>query len=365
MTLLFTLAKPFLHRMDAEQAHDFTIKALKHFPPHKKSTSETELNISLWGMNFENPIGLAAGFDKNGEVPDAMLGLGFGFVECGTVTPLAQKGNPQPRLFRLPSDEAVINRFGFNNAGHDAVLQNLKDRKHHHGIVGVNVGANKDSTDRITDYVRGIRAFFSVASYFTINISSPNTPGLRAMQSREILDDLLAYTLHERDETTRSHMKKPVLLKIAPDISLQELDDIVEISRKRGIDGLIVSNTTIKRPKSLHDTAHRLQTGGLSGKPLYPLSTKILSEAFQRVERQFPLIGVGGINSARTAIGKIEAGATLVQLYSALVYKGPGLIEDIKQGLRERLKKDNLSSPLELVGTALEDWKDWPIESFI
>lgn len=365
MTIVFTLAKPFLHRMNPEKAHDLTIQTLKHFPPQRKKSDDPRLQVKLWGMSFDNPLGLAAGFDKNGEVPDAMLGLGFGFVECGTVTPLAQKGNPQPRLFRLPLDEAVINRFGFNNDGHDAVLQNLKNRKIHNGIVGVNVGANKDSTDRITDYVKGIRAFAAVASYFTINISSPNTPGLRAMQSREILDDLLAYTLHERDEMTRSHTKKPLLLKIAPDISLQELDDIVEICRKRSIDGLIISNTTIKRPKSLHDVTHRLQTGGLSGKPLYPLSTKILSEAYQRVENQFPLIGVGGVNSARTAIGKIEAGASLIQLYSSLVYEGPRLIDDIKQGLRERLEKDNLSSPLALVGSAIEDWKDWPIESFI
>jgi dihydroorotate dehydrogenase len=233
------------------------------------------------------------------------------------------------------------------------------------GIVGINVGANKDSTDRVSDYVKGIRAFASLASYFTVNISSPNTPGLRNLQNRDSLDDLLAWTLNERDEAAKHGPKKPVFLKIAPDLSFHDLDDVVEISRKRGIDALIISNTTVKRPKSLHDKRQRLESGGLSGKPLYPLSTKMLSEAYIRVEKQFPLIGVGGVDSARTAIGKIEAGASLVQLYSALVYKGPALISEIKKGLVERMEKDGLSSPLQLVGRAVEDWQAWPIESFL
>lgn len=365
MTFLFSLAKPLLHRMDPENAHNLTIDLLKRFGPRKPIDDDPLLGVSLFGLNFSNPIGLAAGFDKNAEVPDAMLGLGFGFVECGTVTPLPQKGNARPRLFRLVPDEAVINRFGFNNHGHDIVADRLKARTTTQGIVGINVGANKDSTDRVSDYVKGIRAFASLASYFTVNISSPNTPGLRTLQNRDSLDDLLAWTLNERDEAAKHGPKKPVFLKIAPDLSFQDLDDVVEVSRKRGIDALIISNTTVKRPKSLHDKRQRLESGGLSGKPLYPLSTKMLSEAFIRVENQFPLIGVGGIDSARTAIGKIEAGASLIQLYSSLVYKGPGLINEIKRGLIERMNKDGLSSPLQLVGRAVEDWQTWPIESFL
>lgn len=365
MTVLFSLAKPLLHRMDPENAHNLTIDLLKRFGPRKPIDDDPRLGVSLFGLNFSNPIGLAAGFDKNAEVPDAMLGLGFGFVECGTVTPLPQKGNARPRLFRLVPDEAVINRFGFNNHGHDIVADRLKARTTTQGIVGINVGANKDSTDRVSDYVKGIRAFASLASYFTVNISSPNTPGLRTLQNRDSLDDLLAWTLNERDEAAKHGPKKPVFLKIAPDLSFQDLDDVVEVSRKRGIDALIISNTTVKRPKSLHDKRQRLESGGLSGKPLYPLSTKMLSEAFIRVENQFPLIGVGGIDSARTAIGKIEAGASLIQLYSSLVYKGPGLINEIKRGLIERMNKDGLSSPLQLVGRAVEDWQTWPIESFL
>ena len=365
MTLLFTLAKPLLHRMDPENAHNLTLDLLKHFGPKTRIEDDPRLGVSLFGLNFSNPIGLAAGFDKNAEVPDAMLGLGFGFVECGTITPMPQKGNARPRLFRLMPDEAVINRFGFNNHGHALVADRLKARASSPGIVGINVGANKDTTDRVSDYVKGIRAFASLASYFTVNISSPNTPGLRTMQSREILDDLLAWTVNERDEAARHGPKKPVFLKIAPDLSLHDLDDVVEVSRNRGIDALMISNTTIKRPRSLHDKKQRLESGGLSGKPLYPLSTKMLSEAYIRVEKQFPLIGVGGVDSARTAIGKIEAGASLVQLYSALVYKGPALITEIKRGLIERIEKDGLSSPLDLVGRAVEDWKNWPLESFL
>ncbi len=364
MKSLFQIARPLLHRLDPEKAHTLTIEALKKFGPKKIAQDDPRLAISLCGLKFSNPIGLAAGFDKNAEVPDAMLGFGFGFVEVGTVTPLAQKGNAKPRLFRLPMDQAVINRFGFNNDGHEAMLKRLAMREQNPGIVGVNVGANKESTDRVSDYVKGIRAFSKIASYFTVNISSPNTPGLRTMQNREVLDDLLAWTIHERDEASRDSQKRPLFLKIAPDLSLQELDDIVDVARKRGIDGLIVSNTTIKRPRTLHDKRMRLESGGLSGKPLYPLSTKMLSEAYIRADKAFPLIGVGGIDSARTAIGKIEAGASLIQFYTSLVYHGPKLIDDIKKGLIERLEKDNLSSPMDLVGRAVPDWQNWPIDTF-
>ena len=253
-------------------------------------------------------------------------------------------------MFRLIEDQGVVNRLGFNNEGHSAALERLKARAGQPGIVGVNVGANKDSTDRVTDYVTGIRTFAPIASYFTVNVSSPNTPGLRDLQGEAALDDLLAWTIHERDEATRTTTRKPVLLKIAPDLSLSGLDDVVKVARKRGVDGLIVSNTTISRPSKL------------PGKPLFPLSTRMLAECFLRVEGQFPLIGVGGVDSARAAFSKIEAGASLVQLYSGLVYHGPGLANEIKKGLVERMAKEGLTSLSSVVGRAAADWQQWPVE---
>ncbi len=362
MSLLYRLAFKALQNMDAEKAHGLAIAALKHMPALAVKADDPRLAVSAFGLRFSNPIGLAAGFDKNAEVPDAVLRLGFGFTEVGTLTPLAQTGNPKPRVFRLLEDQGVVNRLGFNNDGHGPALERLKKRAGLPGIVGVNVGANKDSTNRVTDYVAGIRAFADVASYFTINVSSPNTPGLRDLQSEAALDDLLAWTIHERDEAIRTTTRKPVLLKIAPDLSLAGLDDVVKVARKRGVDGLIVSNTTISRPTKLHVKPHQIQSGGLSGKPLFPLSTRMLAETFVRVEGQFPLIGVGGVDSARTAFSKIEAGASLVQLYSGLVYHGPGLANDIKQGLVERMEKDGLTSLASVVGRAAQDWLQWPIE---
>jgi dihydroorotate dehydrogenase len=328
---LFSLARPFLHALDPESAHHATLAALQFawLPP--RAPDDTRLAVRAFGLDFPNPIGLAAGFDKDGVAPDNLLSLGFGFVEIGTITPRPQPGNPRPRLFRLDRDRAVINRLGFNSAGHAKAHANLA-RRRGAGIVGVNLGANKDSTDRIADYVAGIDAFADVASYFTINVSSPNTPGLRDLQQATALDELLTRVVEARD---RAAVRRPLLLKIAPDLSLGELDDIVRVARDRGIDGMIVSNTTVSRPANLA-WPRASETGGLSGRPLFDLSTHMLSETYQRVERQFPLIGVGGVDGPEAALAKLEAGATLVQLYSALVFDGPELITRIKGGLLAR-----------------------------
>ena len=318
-----------LRLLDPERAHRLTIAALKAAPLPHAPADDPALAVEAFGLRFPNPLGMAAGFDKNAEVYNPLLRLGFGFAEIGTVTPLAQPGNPRPRIFRLEQDEAVINRLGFNGEGHAPALERLR-REMPAGIVGVNIGANKDAADRVADYVAGIKAFAGVASYFTVNVSSPNTPGLRDLQGEAALDELLARVLEARDAAGTG---KPVLLKIAPDLTLGGLDGVVRIARARKIDGMIVSNTTISRPASLMSRKLALEAGGLSGKPLFALSTAMLAAAFLRVEGQFPLVGAGGVGSAQAALAKIRAGATLLQLYSALVYRGPGLVREIKRGL--------------------------------
>ncbi|PSC06794.1 dihydroorotate dehydrogenase (quinone) [Alsobacter soli] len=362
---LGALALPLLHRMDAETAHGLTIQALSRMPPLPRPDHDPRLRVEAFGLNFPNPVGIAAGFDKNAEVPDAMLGLGFGFAEVGTLTPKPQAGNPRPRIFRLPADEGVVNRLGFNNEGHAAGLARLKARAGRPGIVGVNIGANKDASDRAADYVQGVEAFAEVASYFTVNISSPNTPGLRDLQHEAALDDLLARVLAAREAAAGRHGRKPVLLKIAPDLALTDLDSVVAVARRRGIDGLIVSNTTVSRPASLREQGIAKEAGGLSGKPLFPLATRMLAEAFLRVEGAFPLVGVGGIHSAETAWAKIEAGATLIQLYSALVYKGAALVDDILAGLVRRLVAERLESLAPVVGRRAAEVVRQPVEGFL
>jgi dihydroorotate dehydrogenase len=362
LTSLYRLAFKAFKNIDTETAHGLAIGAMKLLPKKAETHDDPRLAVSAFGIGFPNPLGLAAGFDKNAEVPDAALRLGFGFSEVGTLTPRPQSGNPKPRIFRLLEDEGVINRLGFNNDGHAPALKRLQARAAHSGIVGVNVGANKDAVDRAADYVLGIKAFVGVASYFTINVSSPNTPGLRDLQSEAALDDLLSRVIEERNKCAPNFGRKPILLKIAPDLTLAALDDLVKVARHRGVDGLIVSNTTIRRPTSLQEATLRFESGGLSGKPLFPLSTRMLAETYLRVEGQFPLIGVGGIDSARAAFSKIEAGASLIQLYSGLVYHGPGLISDIKRGLIERMEKENLSSLASIVGRSAREWLEWPIE---
>ena len=354
---------PLLRWFDPEDAHRMAIQGLRLLPPVKSRADDHKLAVRAFGLNFPNPIGMAAGFDKSAEVPDALLRLGFGFVEIGTVTPKPQGGNPRPRLFRLERDEAVINRMGFNNDGAEMALRRLAARAHHGGIVGVNVGANKDSSDRVADYVKLIETFAPVASYFTVNVSSPNTPGLRNLQQSAALDDLLAKVIDARERVRKNAGDSPVLLKIAPDLSLAELDDVVHIARSRGVDGMIVANTTLARPSSLREQARTKEQGGLSGRPLFRLSTRMVAETYVRTEGAFPLIGVGGIDSGGAALTKIRAGASLIQLYSSLVYKGLGLVDDIKNDLASTLLRTGRDSLSEIVGAdaATITAEDWPV----
>ncbi|MGE0749366.1 MAG: quinone-dependent dihydroorotate dehydrogenase [Variibacter sp.] len=356
--MIDTLLRPLLALAPAEAAHRLTIHALRLAPLPAPPADDPRLTVDAFGLTFPNPIGIAAGFDKNAEVIDPVLRLGFGFAEAGTVTPRPQQGNVRPRLFRLSADRAVINRMGFNNEGHAALVARLRARAPA-GIVGVNIGANKDTDDRIADYVAGVRAFASFASYFTVNISSPNTPGLRDLQRARPLDDLLARVVEARDQAPGRRV--PVLLKIAPDVTLGDLDDIVGVARQRAIDGMIVSNTTIARPPTLRSRAAR-EAGGLSGVPLFPLATRMLAETYVRVEGAFPLIGVGGIDSGATAVTKVRAGAALLQLYSGLVYRGLGLLTEIKASLVAAVAEGRERSLGDLVGTSADALtaEPWP-----
>jgi dihydroorotate dehydrogenase len=360
--LFEAFARPLLRRLDPEDAHRLAINALRLTPIPRASADDARLAVRVFGLNFPNPVGMAPGFDKHAEAPDALLRLGFGFVEIGTVTPLPQAGNPRPRLFRLEPDEGVINRLGFNSEGAAAVLRRLAARARHGGIVGVNVGANKDSEDRIEDYVRQIEMFAPVASYFTCNISSPNTPGLRDLQHASVFDGLLGRVMEARARVSRQAGVTPVLIKIAPDLSLSELDDIVGAARRHRVDGIIVGNTTVARLASLRDQATAKEAGGLSGRPLFALSTRMLAETYVRAEGAFPLIGVGGIDSGETALAKIKAGACLVQLYSALVFRGLSLVGEIKRGIADALRRGGHAGLDDLVGAdaAAMTAQAWP-----
>ena len=338
MTPFIDLALPLARRLDPELAHRLALRALALLLLPAPAADDPRLAVEAFGLRFPNPVGLAAGFDKNAEVPDAALRLGFGFTEVGTLTPRPQRGNPAPRLFRLDADQGLINRLGFNNDGFPSARARLGSRGRA-GIVGVNVGANRDAADRIADYVAGIEAFAPLGSYLVVNVSSPNTPGLRELQARAALDDLLARVIAVRD---RAAGRKSLLLKIAPDVSLAELDDIVAVARTRKVDGMIVSNTTVTRPKDLRSAAAG-EEGGLSGRPLFALSTRMLAETYLRVEGAFPLVGVGGVDSAEAAWTKIRAGASLVQLYTALIHRGFGLVGEIKSGLLDRLRGGRIS----------------------
>jgi len=355
LSVFHALMRPLLFGLDPEAAHQWAITALKKLPLPHAGPDDSRLAISAFGLEFPNPLGLAAGFDKNGEVADEILRLGFGFTEAGTITPRPQLGNPRPRLFRLSRDQAVVNRLGFPNQGHGAVHLRLAARGKKPGIMGVNLGANKDTSDRADDYVSGIAAFADVADYFTINISSPNTPGLRDLQQAGALDDLLARVLAARDKESEVFPRSPVLLKIAPDLTLAELDDIVKCARSRRIDGMIVSNTTTARPASLRDPSAAEQ-GGLSGRPLFLPSTKMLAQAYLRVDNQFPLIGAGGVDSPETALAKIEAGAALVQLYSSMIFKGPWIASTIKHGLLRLLAQKSYPRLTDATGATAADW---------
>ena len=348
--MLFDLARPLLHAVDPEQAHTMTVAALKAgVHPRQSGDDPQSLRISVFGLDFPNPVGIAAGFDKNADVPDAMLAMGMGFAEVGTVTPRPQAGNPKPRIFRLADDRAAINRLGFNNEGHAAALAKLERRRRRTGVVGVNIGANKDTEDKAEDYVTGLKAFAHLASYFTVNISSPNTPGLRGLQSKEQLDDLVVRLIAARADVTREgRTPVPLLIKIAPDLVDEELADIAAVCLERKVDGVIVSNTTLSR-EGLRDR-QRGEQGGLSGRPLFELSTRVLKDFRRETAGRLPLIGVGGISSAETAYAKITAGASLVQLYTSLIYDGPALISDIKTGLARALERDGFVTLADAVG---------------
>ncbi|MET0363805.1 MAG: quinone-dependent dihydroorotate dehydrogenase [Sphingobium sp.] len=342
--MLFSLLRPFLFRLDAESAHRLTIRLLKLLPQTGPATGNPALHQRLFGLDFAGPVGLAPGFDKDAEVYDRVGRFGFAFAEIGTLTPRPQEGNPRPRLFRLVEDEAVINRMGFNNGGQEDAAVRLARPRPKGLIVGVNIGANKDSEDRTADYVAGVRALGAHADYLTVNISSPNTPGLRALQDRGALDALLAGVMAARGEGG-----PPVWLKVAPDLEPADIDDIAEVALAHQIDALIVSNTTITRPSTLRSPLAG-EGGGLSGAPLHDLSLQRLKDFRRATGGKLPLIGVGGIGNAQQAYARIRAGASLVQLYSAMVYKGPGLAAEINRGIAALLHRDGFASIKEAVG---------------
>jgi len=348
---MYQYLRPLLFAFDAETAHRATIRALALLPPRALPIFPPSLASEIGGVTFPSPVGLAAGFDKDGEVPDAMLGLGFGFVEVGTITPRPQHGNPRPRLFRLVEDEAVINRMGFNNRGQGDALTRLARRKRRGpstslrtGVVGINIGANNDSSDRIADYVAGVAAMAPIADYLTVNISSPNTPGLRNLQAAGELVELLGAIAG-----ARAKVGPPIFLKVAPDLESGDHERIVRAAIDARIDALIVANTTISRP--LLKSRHAGEAGGLSGAPLKPLALDSLRAFRSASGGELPLIAAGGIASADDAWERIVAGASLVQLYSALVYHGPGLARRIADGLAERLSERGMSSIAEAVGS--------------
>lgn len=340
--MLYSLLRPIVHALDAETAHRLTLAALKPLPPLGMPESAGVLAIEVAGLRFPNPVGLAAGFDKDAVAPAQMLGFGFGFVEVGTLTPLPQAGNPRPRLFRLTEDRAVINRMGFNNGGQAEALERLTRLTRRAGPVGVNIGANKDSADRIADYAKGAGAMAGVADYLTVNISSPNTPGLRALQSATALRELLDGVM------TALPVPKPVFLKVAPDLERDEVEAIARTAIDGGVSALIVANTTVSRPALR--ARHADEAGGLSGAPLADLALAKLREFRAATGGALPLVAAGGIGDADAAYARIRAGASLLQLYSALVYEGPGLARRIARGLGERLARDGCANIADAVG---------------
>jgi dihydroorotate dehydrogenase len=351
VTALFRLALPLLRCLPPEAAHRTTIAALKAgLAPRRARLNPPNLGIRLWGRDFPNPIGLAAGFDKNAEVPDRMLGFGFGFAECGTMTPRPQPGNPRPRLFRLAEDEALINRLGFNNDGLAAAVSRLQSRRRGGGIVGANIGKNRDTLDDVADYVQGVTALAPLVDYLVVNVSSPNTPGLRELQRKSAVTALLERLMAARASVTRDH-PPPLLLKIAPDLAPEDRADLAHAALATRVDGLVIANTTVARPATLQ-SPHAHEPGGLSGRPLFAPSTALLAEMYRLTGGKLPLIGVGGVASGADAYDKIRAGASLVQLYTALVYRGPGLVARIKRELAALLARDGFASLAHAVGSA-------------
>ncbi len=342
--MIYAALRPALFLLDAERAHRLTIAALKLIPPLPAPRPNGSLASTVAGIAFANPLGIAAGFDKDGEVPDALLGLGFGFAEVGSITPLPQAGNPRPRLFRLSEDRAVINRMGFNNRGAKAAVMRLAARAHRGGVVGINLGANKDSADRVADYAASARLMAPLASYLAVNVSSPNTPGLRALQDDGALVALLDAVL-----AARGAGGPPVFLKVAPDLERADIDAIARIAVEKRLGALIVSNTTISRPALKSPRAN--EAGGLSGEPLRDLAQTRLRDFRRATGGAIPLVGVGGIATAEDAWARIRAGASLVQLYSAMVYEGPGLAKRIVRGIEALMRRDGFASIAEAVGS--------------
>lgn len=355
MNLFQTFLKPALFTLNPEAAHEASIKALKTgLLPSCTSVNDPRLIQSIAGLQFPNPLGLAAGYDKNAEVPDAILRMGFGFTEIGTITPRAQAGNPKPRMFRLTKDEGVINRLGFNNQGHSAALKRLEARRGNAGIVGINIGANKDSDDFTVDYETGIKCFAHLADYFTVNISSPNTPGLRSLQTANSLTILLKRIFAALDACVVKN-KPPIFLKLAPDLETKEIKSIAKVINKSRLSGLMISNTTLARNNLLNAKTAE-QQGGLSGRPLFERSTIILARFAKIISKDIPIIGIGGIENTNTAWEKMEAGASLLQLYTSMVYNGPGLPNTIVRGLVKRMDQEGLGHINEIVGTKTNFW---------
>ncbi len=352
MSLAFRLIRPLVFAIDPEMAHKLAMRgvAAAALMPHG-ATVDARLACRVLGLAFANPLGLAAGFDKNATVIDATLAAGFGFTEVGTLTPRPQAGNPRPRIFRLPADCAVINRMGFNNEGFDAAEHRLKKRLRR-GVVGVNIGANRDSADRIADYVAGVTRFAPLADYLAINISSPNTPGLRDLQERDAVTGLIGAIVEARRHAGR---QVPILLKLAPDLDEAALEAIAAAAIDNGIEGLIVTNTTIARD-GIGDGRLAAEAGGLSGRPLFRRSTAILARLRKLTARKLVLVGVGGIDSAETAWQKLAAGADLIQVYTGMIYEGLGLAAEITAGLSRRLEKERIANIAEIVGSQADRW---------
>jgi dihydroorotate dehydrogenase len=351
MAELYTYIRPLIYCIPPEIAHNLGLWALRTgVLASPEQVFRDELAQAVWGLSFANPVGLAAGFDKNAVAIDALLRQGFGFVEAGTVTPKPQPGNPKPRIFRLREDRAVINRLGFNNEGLEPYLKRFAQRNVQLGVAGANIGKNKDSQDAVADYATGLRAVYPLADYVTVNISSPNTQGLRALQEKNALNELLHALVEVRASCIGEYGRSvPLLLKVAPDLDAQAIDDVVSVVLEQGIDGLIVSNTTISRPESLKNM-HKKEQGGLSGAPLMAMSTSVLSIFYNLTQGRVPLVGVGGVSSARDAYAKIRAGASLVQLYTGLVYEGFRLVQRINDGLVDLLARDGFSNISQAVG---------------
>jgi len=347
--VLYSFIKPALFRIDAEKAHGLALSALRLAAPARAPAYPPSLASVVAGIAFPNPVGMAAGFDKDGEVPDALIGMGFGSAEVGSITPLPQAGNPRPRLFRLVEDRAVINRMGFNNSGAQVAVDRLEARAGKPGVVGINIGANKDSTDRVADYAIMAKLMAPIAGYLAVNISSPNTPGLRALQDESALTGLLDAVIEARDAACPEGKRPPVFLKVAPDLEPADIDAIARIAIDKRLGALIVSNTTISRPALA--SVHKGESGGLSGAPLRDLAQQRLRDFRKATGGAVPLVGVGGIANAEDAWARIRAGASLVQLYSAMVYEGPTIARKICKGLIELMKRDGFASIAEAVGS--------------